>query len=127
MNQPAPPAMTQPAKAPPADDIRAVLDRMVRRLVAEYAPQRIVLFGSHAGGAPGPDSDIDLLIIKDTPARFLDRWTEAQRILTGMHRAIPVDTLVMTPQEVEERLSKKDPFITQAFEKGEALYVEGDS
>lgn len=110
------------------DDIRAVLDRMVRRLVAEYAPQRIVLFGSHArGGTPGPDSDIDLLIVKDTPARFLDRWMETQSILTGTHRAIPVDTLVMTPQEVEERLSKKDPFITQAFEKGEALYVAGNS
>jgi predicted nucleotidyltransferase len=50
----------------------------------------MVLFGSHAYGKPGPDSDIDLLIIKETPEHFLDRWVTVQRILTGTHRALPV-------------------------------------
>lgn len=106
------------------DDIRAVLDRMVRRLVAEYAPQRIVLFGSHArGGTPGPDSDIDLLIVKDTPARFLDRMTAVRKILSGTHRSIPVDALVLTKEEVKERLSIGDQFVAQMIQKGEELYA----
>ena len=39
------------------------LDEIVRRLVAAYRPERMYLFGSHARGDAGPDSDFDLLII----------------------------------------------------------------
>lgn len=93
------------------------------KLIAEHAPQKVVLFGSHAYGTPGPDSDIDLLIIKETPERFLDRWVTVQRILTGTHRALPVGTLVLTPQEIEHRLAIGDQFIAEILEKGEVLYA----
>ena len=95
---------------------------MVEKLVVEYAPQKVVLFGSYSYGSPGPDSDVDLLIIKETSKRFIDRWAEVQRILTGMHRSIPVETLVLKPQEVENRLSVGDQFIKEIMEKGKVLY-----
>ena len=106
-----------------SQDIKKVVQRMLRKLVAEYAPQKVVLFGSYAYGTPGPDSDIDLLIIKETPERFLDRWITVQHILTGTHRTFPVETLVLTPQEIEKRLAIGDQFIAEALEKGEVLYA----
>ena len=105
------------------EDRRKVIQSILLKLIAEYAPQKVILFGSHAYGEPGPDSDIDLLIIKETRERFLDRWVTAQRILTGTHRALAVETLVMTPQEIENRLAVGDQFIAEILEKGEVLYV----
>jgi len=102
--------------------IQTVIDRMIERLIAEYTPLKIVLFGSYAYGHPSADSDIDLLIIKETPDDFIDRWGEAQRILTGTHRFIPVETLVMTPEEVEDRLAVGDHFIRDILKRGRVLY-----
>jgi fatty-acyl-CoA synthase len=105
-----------------APDIGAVIQNMVHKLIDEYSPQKVILFGSHAYGTPGPDSDIDLLIIKKTSTRFIDRWVVVQRILTGTHRALPVETLVLTPREVEKRLANGDQFIAEILEKGKVLY-----
>ncbi|PSQ67283.1 MAG: hypothetical protein BRD32_00915 [Bacteroidetes bacterium QH_2_64_74] len=115
----------------PRASIRPVLDRMVQRLADEYAPERIVLFGSHAAGTADADSDIDLLIVKDTSERFLDRWTTVQRLLTGLHFSIPVETLhfsipvetiVLTPTEVETRIESGDAFLHTILDQGEILY-----
>jgi predicted nucleotidyltransferase len=95
---------------------------MLHKLIDAYSPQKVILFGSHAYGTPGPDSDIDLLIIKETSTRFIDRWVVVQRILTGTHRALPVETLVLTPQEVEKRLANGDQFIAEILAKGKVLY-----
>ena len=43
-----------------------LLEEMNRRLVAEFQPERITLFGSYAWGAPTEDSDVDLLVIMST-------------------------------------------------------------
>jgi predicted nucleotidyltransferase len=104
-------------------DIDAVIERILHKLVAEYAPQKVILFGSREGGEPDPDSDVDLLIIKETTARFIDRWTTVQGILTGTHRSIPVDTLVLTPQELEDRLARGDQFIAAVLKEGRVLYA----
>lgn len=101
---------------------RKVIQTMVQKLITEYAPQKMILFGSHAYGSPGPDSDIDLLIVKETSERFIDRWVTVQRILTGLHPSIPVETLVLTPQEINARLAVGDQFIEEIMEKGEILY-----
>lgn len=106
-----------------SQDIKVVIQHMLQKLIAEYTPRKVVLFGSYAYGAPGPDSDIDLLIIKETPERFIDRWVAVQRILTSTHRALPVETLVLTPQEIEDRLAIGDQFIAEILEKGEVLYA----
>ncbi len=101
---------------------RKVIQTMVQKLITDYSPQKMILFGSHAYGSPGPDSDIDLLIVKETSERFIDRWVTVQRILTGLHPSIPVETLVLTPQEINARLAVGDQFIEEIIEKGEILY-----
>ena len=106
-----------------SQDIKAVIQAILEKLVVEYAPQRVILFGSYAYGTPGPDSDIDLLIIKETPERFIDRWVTVHRILTGIHRSLPLETIVLTPKEVARRLAVGDQFIREIFEKGQVLYA----
>jgi len=102
---------------------RDVIQQIVEKLVSEYAPQKVILFGSYAYGDPTPDSDIDLLIIKETPERFIDRWVTVRRILSDPKRMVPLETLVLTPQEVSRRLAIGDQFLAEIMEKGEVLYA----
>ena len=101
-----------------------IIQRVVSRLVAEYAPQQVILFGSHAYGVPDDDSDIDLLIVKETEEPFINRAREARRAAEGTHPGIPVDFFVLTPDEMNNRLLKGDHFIEDIVENGRALYGE---
>ena len=105
------------------DSMRRTIQNIVQVLVREYQPERIILFGSYAYGDPTPDSDIDLLIIKETPERFIDRWVTVRRILSDPKRRVPLETLVLTPQEVSKRLAIGDQFLAEILEKGEVLYA----
>ena len=97
--------------------------KIVEKLVAGYSPQKVILFGSHAFGEPDSDSDIDLLIIKDTQESFFDRLTSARRAVSGAHKGVPLDILVFTPQELEARLKRGDQFLAEIFENGQLLYA----
>lgn len=106
-----------------SQEVRKVINDILEKLVAEYAPQQVVLFGSYAYGNPRLDSDIDLLIIKETSERFIDRWVTVRRILSDPKRSIPLETLILTPEEVSRRLAIGDQFIAEILEKGEVLYA----
>ncbi len=108
------------------DEVRAVdqeIQEIVRQLVTNYPPEKIILFGSHARDVPEEDSDIDLLIIKETSDRFLDRWAMVRRILSDPNRTVGLDVIVLTPQEMAQRLKVGDQFIAEILEKGKVLYA----
>jgi predicted nucleotidyltransferase len=100
-----------------------MIRRMVEKLAAEYSPERIILFGSYAYGAPHEDSDIDLLIVKETSETLIDRMVAVRRILSDPKRTVGLDTLVLTPQEGSSRLAKGDQFIEEIIERGKVLYA----
>ncbi len=104
-------------------EMQDIIQHMLEKLLTEYAPQKVILFGSYAYGNPRPDSDIDLLIIKETTDRFIDRWVTVRRILSDPQRTVPLETLVLTPQEVSRRLAIGDQFLAEIVEKGEVLYA----
>ena len=104
-------------------EIEKTTKNIVARLCAEYAPEKIILFGSFARGAAQTDSDLDFLIIKDTRDRLIDRWVTVRRILSDPDRNVAIDTLVMTPAEISERLARGDQFIREIMETGEVLYA----
>lgn len=104
------------------NQLREMIQDMVQKIVADYAPQKIILFGSYAYGKPDENSDIDLLIVKDTNKRPIERWMEVKRLLRDPSRTVSVSPLVYTPQELEERLAIKDFFIQEVLERGEILY-----
>ena len=106
-----------------AKEVPELIQDILEKLLTGYAPQKVILFGSYAYGDPTPDSDIDLLIIKETPERFIDRWVTVRRILSDPKRMVPLETLVLTPQEVSKRLTVGDQFLAEIMEKGEVLYA----
>ncbi len=103
--------------------IASLLDQIVEKIKLQYQPERIILFGSYAFGSPSEDSDLDLLVNKETEERFIERWSNVRRILSDPARKIALETLVMTPQEVSERLARGDQFLAEILEKGGVLYA----
>ena len=103
-------------------DKSIMIDALVARIVKEYNPRQVILFGSHAYGEPDSDSDIDLLILKETDDRFIDRWTKVQKILIGASTSVAVDTVVMTPSEVQDRLARGDQWVAEILQRGKVLY-----
>ncbi|HEX9657635.1 MAG TPA: nucleotidyltransferase domain-containing protein [Bacteroidota bacterium] len=104
-------------------ELKQLTDQIVQKLRAHYNPQKIILFGSYADGSAKQDSDLDLLIVKDTGERFLDRWSTVRRILSDPSRKIALETVVLTPKEVSERLARGDQFLSQVFQNGRVLYA----
>ena len=99
-----------------------VINRIVDKIVKEYRPEKVILFGSYVYGEPTEDSDIDLLIIKNTDKRPIDRWVEVKRLLRGTADKLPVSPFVYTEKEIEERVSIKDFFIEEILKTGKVLY-----
>ena len=69
---------------------QSMLDEMVRRLVAEFKPEQIILFGSYAWGEPNDESDVDLYVIvpqsDERPIRRMQRRSSLSRRLRGIER-----------------------------------------
>ena len=84
---------------------------------SELGVQRIVLFGSLTRGEPGLTSDLDLLIVWDTPLDFLARTVELYRCLQPR---VSADLLVYTPDELERMAHT--PLVRRALEEGRVLY-----
>jgi predicted nucleotidyltransferase len=103
--------------------VQKTLDEIVRRLVAEYQPETIILFGSYAYGEPTEDSDIDLHIIMETTERAIDLVTSVIRLTSDALRDIAFEPLIFTPQELEQRLRIGDQFVAEIVDKGEVLYA----
>jgi len=96
--------------------IRAVADKIAE----EFQPERIILFGSYAYGEPSPDSDVDLLVIMDTRLRSRQQRLDISRALSP--RPFPLDIIVRTPTELEERIALGDFFLHDIVTQGEVIY-----
>ncbi len=119
--QPSPQLRPVPDEQAP---VEALLPQVVQRLVTAVAPQKIVLFGSHAYGAPGPDSDVDLLVVLDRPGSRTERYLAVAEQLRP--RRFPVDLIVRTPTEIEQALTGGDFFIQEILARGRVLYERRD-
>lgn len=99
------------------------LQEIVAHLITDYAPTRIILFGSFARGDAHRDSDIDLLIVKETEESPLERRVHVRRLVAQPERRIPFSPLVLTPAELEQRLALGDPFYRDILRQGKVLYA----
>ena len=98
-----------------------LLNEMTSRLVAEFDPDQVILFGSHAWGTPTADSDIDLfVIVSESQERPLARMRRALACLEGM--GVSKDVLVKTRREVEKYRDVHASLESQVLEKGRTLY-----
>jgi uncharacterized protein len=99
------------------------IEDVSRRIAEQFHPQRILLFGSYAWGAPTPDSDVDLLVILPFEGKPVAKSVEMR---LKVRPPFPVDLLVRTPEKVRERLALGDSFMQSILEEGKVLYEADD-
>ena len=102
-------------------DIQATCDDIVR----EFAPLKIILFGSYAYGTPTEDSDVDLLVVMPIPA------SQTRRLAVEIRQRIPrrfrMDVVVRSPEEIAYRVSQNDWFLREITQQGKVLYEDVDA
>ena len=99
-----------------------VISRIVKVIEQRYRPESIILFGSHAYGTPTKESDIDLLIVKDTRKPFHERYAEVSGLIRDVRRGWAVSTFVVSPSELRDRLRAGDQFFKEVMSRGRRLY-----
>ena len=93
------------------------------KIISEYHPEKIILFGSWAWGTPHEDSDVDLLIVVESDKPRMERQREVDALLS--HREIAMDILVYTPHELEESINKnRNLFLEDIVHNGKTLYTK---
>lgn len=98
-----------------AEKIQDICDRIAR----DFRPAKIIVFGSHAYGTPGPFSDLDLLVVMPFEGSPLQ---QAARIISRINPDMGVDLIVRTPAQVRERLAINDAFMREILERGRVAY-----
>lgn len=96
-------------------ELKAELEKILNKLRKDPSVRLVLLFGSLARGDASDHSDIDLIVVKETEKRFLDRLDE---FYDDAREAM--DILVYTPQEFE--YMKVRPFVKRALQEGKILY-----
>ena len=102
----------------PMQAIRAV----VKQIAERFQPEKIILFGSYAYGQPKVESDVDLLVVMDTPLRSRQQRLEISRALSP--RPFPLDIVIRTPKQLKERVAVGDPFLLEITNRGKVLYEQ---
>lgn len=97
--------------------IRAI----ARHIVKKYNPEQIILFGSHAYGKPTAWSDVDLLVVMDTPkGKEFEKALEIRKTIPGL--TFGLDLIVRSRKVIETRKRLGDWFLVDITEKGKVLY-----
>jgi predicted nucleotidyltransferase len=93
--------------------------KLSERIVREFQPERIILFGSYAYGQPRPDSDVDLLVVLPFEGKAFRKSVE---ILNRISPEFSVDLLARRPEDTARRYAEGDPLIREALDHGKVLY-----
>ena len=103
--------------------IEDVLAEMTQRLVREFAPEQVILFGSHAWGEPNADSGVDLfVVVKESDETPIQRGLRARGVLTGV--GVSKDILVETRAELERRRTVIASWENLILKSGRRLYQD---
>ena len=98
-----------------------LIDYIVRKIVTAGSPLKIILFGSQASGQETDESDLDLLIIHNSPTSNRKVRQQIDKLLWG--RRFGVDLVVRRPEQVVQNMEDNNPFYTQnILTEGVVLY-----
>jgi predicted nucleotidyltransferase len=97
-----------------------VIEAMVRRIVEQFHPERIILFGSHARGDAGPDSDVDFLVVMPVEGPTRRKAVEIGVALHGF--GVAKDIIVTTPEAFAWRKDVVGTIEWPAVREGRVLY-----
>ena len=95
-----------------------ITDEMIADQFRWYEPNRVILFGSHARGEAA--ADIDVVLIKETQDRFLDRL---KHVYERWSLPVAVDILVYTPAEWDRMVAEERGFVLRVLQEGREIHV----
>ena len=102
-------------------ELPAVLRKIVER-IARFKPEKIILFGSHARGTAGPDSDLDLLVVMPVKGSCRRKATEMEVALFGI--PVPVDLILITPDQWKKQTLQIGGVLPEVLREGQVLYEQ---
>lgn len=93
---------------------------MVDRIVKQFQPNRIILFGSMARGDTNESSDVDLMVVLN---HIPNKHRTAVEILRSL-RDVPIskDIIVVTPGEIEREGDVIGTITYEALREGKIMY-----
>ncbi len=104
-------------------DTRQIND-IVTKIAVNYNPDKIILFGSYAHGDYTDNSDLDLILIKETGIPRHKRGLEVRRLFYGL--PVPMDFKIYTSTEFDDELSNQYSFLSSAIKGSKVLYERKD-
>ncbi len=96
------------------------ISQLVDKIVVHYKPDKVMLLGSYANNTATENSDLDLLIIKNTELEPHKRNSELYKLLKGV--LFPLDILIYTRSEYEAFSHQKHTFLNHALKTSKTLY-----
>ena len=103
---------------------KEAIHNLVDQIVDGFHPQKIVLFGSYASGTPTPESDVDLLVVMPTE---LSELAQSAVICRQLDYHFGLDLMVITPENLEQRIKLGDSFLKDIHQRGMILYESLDT
>lgn len=97
-----------------------LIHEIVKRIVENHNPEKLILYGSQVNGNTNEDSDVDLLIIKDSKLPRYKRAIKIRHLLKGLR--LPFDIIEYTPEEIENWKNIKNSFIYNVLQFSKVLY-----
>ena len=100
---------------------QATIDRLVKRIVAKFQPQQVILFGSQARGEARADSDVDLLVVMDFEGSAFEKRLEIRSALHDI--LVPKDIIVTRPEDFAWRKDIVGTIEWAAVREGKVQYA----
>lgn len=104
----------------PFEDIQAIAGQIAQ----QFKPSKIYLFGSYAYGHPTEESDLDFLVVMNSPDASKPAFYAASKIRRALPRNIPIDVIVREPEDFEARVQGFDGFLSTIADEGVLLYSD---
>lgn len=99
------------------------IQKIVNKIVKEFHPEKIILFGSWAWGRPDESSDLDLLVIQNTTKPRPERERELRELLFPPD--VPMDVFVLTPEELDKSINEsRNLFLEDIIHNGWVLFKQ---
>ncbi len=99
----------------------SVFARVAERLKKEYSATQVIVYGSVGRGEATIHSDIDLLVVAPSTEKAYLRMARVLALIRDLSRGLPLSPIVLTQEELRERLARKDAFIEEILNEGTIL------